>query len=170
MNDDRERELRRLRSTLRSLALGTIAFGMWSIVKTSLFVILTPFEKFLNEEQMAIFTQPQTRFLSYIFVALLVLVVMSIDVVPRFYIGLKARKEGLGIDKGRIWVIWAFILLVGWCALLLWECMNFKYLIEHGNGMLDTIVSLILDLGATIILGELCFTAVRLKKLVREGS
>ncbi len=31
---DKEKELRRERSTLRSLALGIVAFGLWSVLKT----------------------------------------------------------------------------------------------------------------------------------------
>ena len=45
---DREKELRRERSTLRSLALGIVAFGLWSVLKTIISLMMVPLEEILD--------------------------------------------------------------------------------------------------------------------------
>lgn len=169
MNDDRGRELRRLRSTLRSLALGITAFGLWSVLKTIMTILMTPLENFLGEDDIAVFTQLGSRNVFYILAAVMVVVFASIDLIPRLYVARKARKESLGQDQGRAWVVWAFILLVLWVGLDIAGIVLFRNTMENTTrGKADVIVSMILDLSATVILGELCVTAVRLKKMTRE--
>ncbi len=141
MHTDRKRELRRERSTLRSLALGIIVFGLWSVLKTVITLMMVPLEEILDSKTLAAVTNS----------------------------GRKARREGLGEDQGRGWIIWAVILLVFWIVLDIIEITGLPGQIKDAaKGPLDSIVTLAVDLTATVILGELCFTAFRVKKLAAE--
>jgi len=169
MHVDKTRELRRQRSTLRSLALGIIAFGLWSVLKVILLLLFTPLDAILGEETAAYFTQSGMQNLFYVFLIVAVLLFSSADLIPRFYVARKARKESLGQDQGRAWVVWAFILFVIWIVLDVMGIVTFRSSAENAYlGILDLIVSMILDVTATVILGELCFTALRTKKLAQE--
>ena len=65
--------------------------------------------------------------------------------------------------------IWAVILLVFWIVLDIIEITGLPGQIKDAaKGPLDSIVTLAVDLTATVILGELCFTAFRVKKLAAE--
>ena len=171
MQFDRQKELRRERSTLRSLALGIIAFGLWSVVKTVITMMMVPLEKILDSEAIAKLTDSGMRFLVYVVMIVVALGIMSIDLIPRLYVAWKARREGLGKNQGRVWIIWAVILFAFWSILVIGEIVRLPGRINKPDReMLDSIVSLAVDLTSTVILGELCFTAFRVKKLAREEN
>ena len=166
MNNDRERELRRQRSTLRSLALGITVFGLWSVLKAAVTAFLIPVEKMLDEETLAFFTESGMRYVIYIILLVVVLVFAAIDLIPRFYVARKARRESLGQNPGKAWMVWALVLIVIWAAIDIAEIIFFPKLLEQtSTGRLDTIISLVLDITATVILGELCLTAFRIRKI-----
>ena len=166
MNNDRERELRRQRSTLRSLALGITVFGLWSVLKAAVTAFLIPVEKMLDEETLAFFTESGMRYVIYIILLVVVLVFAAIDLIPRFYVARKARRESLGENPGKAWMVWALVLFVIWAAIDIAEIIFFPKLLEQtSTGRLDTIISLVLDITATVILGELCLTAFRIRKI-----
>ena len=166
MNNDRERELRRQRSTLRSLALGITVFGLWSVLKAAVTAFLIPVEKMLDEETLAFFTESGMRYVIYIILLVVVLVFAAIDLIPRFYVARKARRESLGQNPGKAWMVWALVLFVIWAAIDIAEIIFFPKLLEQtSTGRLDTIISLVLDITATVILGELCLTAFRIRKI-----
>jgi hypothetical protein len=166
---DREKELRRERSTLRSLALGIVAFGLWSVLKTIISLMMVPLEEILDSEALAAVTNSGLRFAVYAVMVITALAIMSVDLIPRLYVARKARREGLGEDQGRGWIIWAVILLVFWIVLDIIEITGLPGQIKDAaKGPLDSIVTLAVDLTATVILGELCFTAFRVKKLAAE--
>ena len=166
MNNDRERELRRQRSTLRSLALGITVFGLWSVLTAAVTAFLIPVEKMLDEETLAFFTESGMRYVIYIILLVVVLVFAAIDLIPRFYVARKARRESLGQNPGKAWMVWALVLFVIWAAIDIAEIIFFPKLLEQtSTGRLDTIISLVLDITATVILGELCLTAFRIRKI-----
>jgi len=166
MNNDRDRELRRQRSTLRSLALGITVFGLWSVLKAAVTAFLIPVEKMLDEETLAFFTESGMRYVIYIILLVVVLVFAAIDLIPRFYVARKARRESLGQNPGKAWMVWALVLFVIWAAIDIAEIIFFPKLLEQtSTGRLDTIISLVLDITATVILGELCLTAFRIRKI-----
>ena len=169
MHTDRKRELRRERSTLRSLALGIIVFGLRSVLQTIITLMMVPLEEILDSEALAAVTNSGLRFAVYAVMVITALAIMSVDLIPRLYVARKARREGLGEDQGRGWIIWAVILLVFWIVLdIIGITMLPVHITDADNGPLDSIVTLAVDLTATVILGELCFTAFRVKKLAAE--
>lgn len=170
MNNDRERELRRQRSNLRSLALGITVFGLWSVLKVAVSALLTPVEKILNEneEALALVTESGTRYVIYIVVLVFILIFSSIDLIPRFYVARKARRESLGQNQGMAWMVCAVVMFVVWVIIVIEEILSFPKLLEStATGQLDTVISLGLDITATVILGKLCVTAFRIRKIKR---
>ena len=105
MQYDKEKELRRERSTLRSLALGIVAFGLWSVLKTIISLMMVPLEEILDSEALAAVTNSGLRFAVYAVMVITALAIMSVDLIPRLYVARKARREGLGEDQGRGWII-----------------------------------------------------------------
>ena len=106
------------------------------------------------------------RYVIYIILLVVVLVFAAIDLIPRFYVARKARRESLGQNPGKAWMVWALVLFVIWAAIDIAEIIFFPKLLEQtSTGRLDTIISLVLDITATVILGELCLTAFRIRKI-----
>ena len=146
---DKEKELRRERSTLRSLALGIVAFGLWSVLKTIISLMMVPLEEILDSEALAAVTNSGLRFAVYAVMVITALAIMSVDLIPRLYVARKARREGLGEDQGRGWIIWAVILLVFWIVLDIIEITGLPGQIKDAaKGPLDSIVTLAVDLTA----------------------
>jgi hypothetical protein len=139
------------------------------VLKTVITLMMVPLEEILDSKTLAAVTNSGLRFAVYAVMVITALAIMSVDLIPRLYVARKARREGLGEDQGRGWIIWAVILLVFWIVLDIIEITGLPGQIKDAaKGPLDSIVTLAVDLTATVILGELCFTAFRVKKLAAE--
>jgi len=157
-----ETELRRRRIELITLGGGIIAFGVWSVLKTFLYVWV---DSGSLTEQAPEESKTAVMVLSIVIIAIIVL----IDLALRCYIGLSARAEGIGQDKGRTYIVLAAVMLV--LGILSWIPM----LINFGGQdqaekrpLLDFLISLVVDATSLTLMGKLLYNAVKVKKLRRQ--
>ena len=161
---DRERELRRTRSTLHSLGTGVIIFGVWSILKTITLLIVTPIETYLSGEELEAYISVPVSIRIAVY-AVLLMILLMVDLIPRIYIGRNAIRIGLGKKPGRLFTVLCWFLFAVWALLDLISLFFLPQAQNPATGMLDTIITFIVDVTATVIIGELCFSVRRLKKL-----
>ena len=155
-----ETELRRRRIELLTLGSGIIAFGVWSVLKTFLYVWVAPLTGELDVAQQY---RSLVLAVSYGLIALIVL----IDLRLRLYIGLSARKEGVGKRVGKTYIIVAaFVLAVN---IVTWIATVFVYRYqEEQQALMDYIVSLAVDLTSMALMGRLLHNAIRVRQLRRQ--
>ncbi len=151
-----ERELRRRRNELYNLGTGVLVFGLWSVAKTLMYLLLTP-------PNLELYTlSPKLRNHLALLLVCFVLLTTFAELGIRAYLGLSARAEGLGKRRKMSYVVLAFCqaaasLFIGVFFLTQMESTE--------RGRLDTIVSMAVDLSSTIIMAEMAFTALKVKKL-----
>lgn len=155
-------------NTLVVIGGGVIAFGVWSVVRTVMEVILR-MEELQGMSGMAGMTGLE-RLAAEIIMWVVVAILVGVDMSIRLFIGLSARSEGMGRKKGQAYVAVAGILAVFYVVIWLAEMAGF-----HGSEQLylSQIAAMLLDFSSSAVLVELVFTAVRVKrarKLRKEGD
>ena len=150
-----ETELRRRRTNLLTLGAGVIAFGVWSMLKTYLYMIVDPIPMTFDVPEQ--FQQT----------ALVIAYAMVTDLGLRLYIGLSARAEGLGSKKGKAYIIVTALMLV--VNIAAWIVYLFMYDYRDGyEALMDYVVSLVVDFTSIVILAQLIYNAILVRRLSRQ--
>jgi hypothetical protein len=156
-----ETELRRGQNTLFILGGGVITFGLWSVVKSIMYLMVNPFQYFRSDDVPQEF-QLIVMAVVYGIAALLV----GLDVGLRIFVGLSARAEARGKKKSRAYIIVAAVMAAGNLLLFLGTLLLAATTPDAVTGnLLDTLVSAVVDVTALITLFELVFTARRVQRL-----
>ncbi|MBR3586451.1 MAG: hypothetical protein IKO00_10545 [Oscillospiraceae bacterium] len=159
-NDALHIQLRKNQDTLKIVGLGVMAFGAWSIVRTILYTTLqwnSIIENMVEQELSA-----KTAGIMYIIVSVMI---MAVEIAIRLYIGRSAIAEGKGERKRSGYIVVAFLI-----ALLNLSLM-FSFFMLLGTRTeisLDALVTMFVELTSTVILLEMCQSAIRVRKLRRQ--
>jgi len=155
-----ETELRRRRINLLTLGAGVIAFGVWSMLKTYLYMIVDPIPMEFDVPEQ--FQKP-----ALIIAYAMVTVFLLIDLELRLYVGLSARAEGLGKKKGKAYIIVTALMLI--VNIAAWIVYLFMYNYKDGHeALMDYVVSLVVDLTSNVILAQLLYNAILVRRMSRE--
>lgn len=157
-----ETELRRCRSNLSSLGSGVIVFTAWELIRPILISLLV--QETGNAAPAAV-KVPELSPGLLVFLILAFLVLAVLDIILRFHIGRAARAEAAGKRKGNAYVVFAFLIFGFQTIGFLFTVVQLFRVGLMGNTILDTAASLLVELGSTVIMGELAYTAVKVKKL-----
>ena len=154
-------ELRRRRITLMSLGTGVISFGIWSILKTLLYMYVGAFNldvTTVSEE----YRQAATN-LAYIILAIF----MMIDLSLRLFVGLRARAAGSGKRQRPTYIVVACLLLT--CSMLSLLAAVFSRTSGRmeNQSLMDYAVSMFVECCSAAMLAELVYTALRVRKLAK---
>ena len=157
-----ETELRRCRSNLSILGSGVIVFTVWELIRPILISLLV---QKTSDAAPADVSVPELPLELVVLLIAAILALAVLDLLLRFHIGRSARAEAAGKRKGNAYVVFAF-LIFGFQAigLLVTVIQLFRAGLMESS-ILDTAASLLVELGSTVIMGELAFTAVKVKKL-----
>ena len=154
-----ETELRRSRSTLRILGTGVIVFTVWSVLKTILLFLLIPLEQTPAGE----ISDKEAVVLLIIFLAIFLFIIL--DLLVRLRLGFCARAEGLGKHRGTAYVVFAFIYFFFQIFI---AALSFYQLLRYGlvgQSIPEAAASLLLEISSVVTMGEMAFTAVKVKRL-----
>ncbi len=159
--DMEETELRRGQNTLFILGGGVIAFGLWSVVKMIMYFAVDPLKYFQVDD-----IPQEYRLLVMALVYGIVALIVGLDVGLRIYVGLSARAEARGKKKSRAYIIVAALMAAGNLLLFLGSLLIIIFNPDTApDNILDTLVSVIVDITAQITLIELFFTARNVQRL-----
>ena len=161
---DYERELRRHQNTLIIIGLGVIAFGIWSIIKMVMLLLLAPDTLF---ELMAPKTETEvSKQTMMIIVVSLVAFFLLIDLALRLYVGRSAIREAR-TGKKRI----TYLIIAGLIAALNASSLStpFIYGTQYYLSGLDMVVTFLIDLTSFIVLIELIRSGVKVRQLRKEA-
>ena len=155
-----EIELRRCRISLMTLGSGVFAFGVWSILKSYLYLWVNPvvFDDVAEQYQSAVMI---TFYVLYTFCMLL-------DLLLRAYVGMGARSMGMGQKKGLPFMI-VLTLMLGTSVLSCVFMLTGRESVRMENqSALDFYVSAFVEFCNMGVLAELLYTVVRVKKLEKR--
>ena len=157
-----EIELRRRRINLSTLGAGVVAFGVWNVLKTMLYIFTSPVNFVVVDD-----AGEYGAVVSLIFYVLLGLL-LALDLSLRLYIGLSARAEGRGRRKGSGYIIAAAVLFAMTAAYYVAAWVTHSNTRLENQAALDYYVSMFVDITAMIMLGDLLYTALRARKLEKQ--
>jgi len=159
-NDAESVKYRRNQNTLVVLGMGVMMFGFWGIIKLIAQVLLGT--QFIDPEELEDLGTGGT-----IFVTFFVAAVFSTDVILRLYVGLRARREGLGKKTGVGHLIVSVLLIMGsmiTIGILFWGIMN-------TSGDLDeNLIALFLELSSLVVTLEVFMASVSVRRYRKKAA
>ena len=147
--------LRKMQSDLATMGLGVIAFGVWSVIKTVLYVALDT-EEYLGE------FEGNTAMIVAFWVILGV--VMAIDLALRFRVGRSAIAEGKGTKRRRGYIVLALLM----AAASFVAFIAGLFLEGFSEDISKFWVTLIVELTSDVLMLGVGVTAIRVKRLNRK--
>ena len=159
-NDALHIQLRKNQDTMKNVGLGVMAFGAWSIVRTILYTTLqwnSIIENMVEQELSA-----KTAGIMYIIVSVMI---MAVEIAIRLYIGRSAIAEGKGERKRPGYIVIAFLIALMDLSLMFSFIMLPGARAEIG---LNSLVTMFVEFTSAVILLEMCQSAIRVRKLLRQ--
>ena len=159
---DPQVKYRRLRNLLSTSSFGVIIFGLWSIIRSVLYVL------FSRESQKEIdMTVSETGAESsdvLMVIVILMLVILGLEIALRLFVGLSARAESKGKKKSIAYVIVAGILIPFYVMSVIYSIASTDYI----NGVVDNIITIIMDITSTLALIELFVAAISIRVMRKK--
>ena len=143
-------KVRRTKMELKLLGTGVMAFGAWTFFKYALSNIIYQdgADEILNDQQLNI-------------LQIIIWLMVGMDFLMRLYIGLSARGESSGKRKTCLYLIASVILFI-FCIFGIMVEFYMLFTFSEPPGYM--IITMIIDITATIILGELIIDAVGVRR------
>ena len=156
-----ENHIRRNQNYLIIIGTGTILFGIWSVIKTVMYLVMRRNEFSDLTEQLPE-GNPQ---LSALIVTGIVLLILTINLLLRLYVGLSAQREGRGEKGNKRYVVLAGYLCFSHLFSLRAEVLS---LMQNPKDIATVIASILMDATSFITLLELVHSVYRVRKLIRD--
>ncbi len=165
-----ERELRRYQNLLVCVGSGIILFGLWTLVKGVMTIIL--YKEELQEFLLSLGTREEELALMIELVSYLLIILCCLDLALRLAVGLSARREGRARDQKRHWAFLVFgaVLLTLTLTSLTMDLKDFN---ENFNSIFDGIITVAIDATSVVMVIELFVAGAKvkyLKKKIREAK
>ena len=167
--DNMQTELIKHRHTLAVVGLGAIAFGIWSLIKSILYFVLV--EPIFDTISSNYDDLSNSTYEAWVLVAItfaIVVMFVLIDMLLRWKVGRKAMAVSRG-DKepGVGFFILSSILLLMDMAELIMGALSIAGIIPSDEDITDQISTLLVDFTSVVMLIEMLFAAIMIRKLVK---
>lgn len=158
-----EEKLRRHRNNLAVAGIGIIIFGLWSTIKSLMFFTLAPnLTEALAEAAKELPEMPDNFY--FILFYGLIGSFLAVDIILRLIVGLSARAEGKGKKKGMGYLIVGTLLLISSASSFLPTLPAF---FASTGSHVDAIMTTVIELTSMFTLGQLLYSAIQTKLLVK---
>lgn len=159
-NDKVNIDLRRYTDMMSVVGIGIVLFGFWSFIKTSMYLYLTP-----RPESTEISQYPEYVLILLLIAVVLLTVAGIMDFLIRIHVGVKAiraRRKRTVEKPGLASVV--FLAVVNSIALILDLVSYFA----DRQDLLDHTITTFIDLTSLILIFEMLYAAVRIRKILKE--
>ena len=156
-----ETELRRSRSRLCTFGTGVLIFALWDIMKPLLTLLIIP------QTGGEVAEIGENAGLALAVVLLIILTLFFVTLGLRIYLGISARAEGMGKPKGKVYMIFAFLVFFFLAAIFAAEVAAVIFGMTSLDP-LEIVTALSLEGISMITMGELAFTARKVKRLEKQ--
>lgn len=146
-NDPRQIEIRKYRSILRSIGAGIVVFSSWSVFKSIGVTLLNP------EETLQAMTA----------------VSLVVDLLMRIYVGRSAIAVGNGEERGKTYIVFAILMVLGSVIILAFICFGLVRLeaVRKANGIYT---SMFIEITSTVLVVEMIIVAMKLRIAERRKA
>ncbi len=153
--------IRKHRNTLNILGTGTMALGIWNVIKFIIGLISTPKE--ILDELFAeqIYTD------NMMLLILILIVLLGGSMALYLYAGDRARAEGRGKKRRSFYIGVVFLLSLMHTLSALYIVITLLSGYDIRESVLSIIVAVIVDMTAAITLAEMGWSAVMIRKYQR---
>ena len=172
MNDKLSVKIRKNRDNLIIIGMGTIMFGMWSLLKTALSILmgndqviaavdyaLGSSEISQDEYLMSVLDRHMLTVGLTVILIVLTLVVVAI----RAFIGISAIKEAKGGKRKNLYLVITGLFILGYGAVVFLD--GYSFFVRESEDFLDTIVAVVIEVMSFITLLELLISVFSIRKL-----
>lgn len=152
-----QKELRRRLDTISILGTGICLFGAWGAAKSIMYVIADRDE---FKDVMA-----GNKGIAYtIFIFLVMVFILTVVLVPHFYIGLSARGEGRREKKHTVYLFATGIMVALYFASVIFSIKE----LPSSEEPEDVITSIILDITVAITMIQIIINSIKIKRLRKQ--
>lgn len=141
------------------IGTGVMVLGIWSVVKTLMYLLLG------NQAVTGYFESTSISGIPIEMSYLVLMVLLFMDLLVRLYVGLSARAEGFGAQKGNVYVVFAVLLCLFHLAAIV---TGIGSRFRSYQSPEDAAVSFLMDLTSLITLIELVNSIFKVRWLKRE--
>ena len=157
--DNMQTELIKHRHTLAVVGMGAIAFGIWSLIKSILyFVLVEPIFKTISSNYDDL---SNSKYEAWVLVAITFAIVVMFVLIA---VSRGDKEPGVGF------FILSSILLLMDMAELIMGALSIAGIIPSDEDITDQISTLLVDFTSVVMLIEMLFAAIMIRKLVRKIS
>ena len=157
-NDPVSVRVRRSKSTLSVCGTGIISLAGWSLVRSFM-----EFWFGVSYNTVSDILDLEKVFL-YLVIAVTVFIVVA-DVVFKFYVGSRARREGKGRRQRGLYLVWAVFLLLGSVIVVYLDSYS---MITGPRLDVESVATLFIDLTSAFLLVEILISAVIVRRSYRR--
>ncbi len=156
--------------------MGTILFGVWSIVKTISMFLLDKTVRMAMLKQMLEANGVKWEARYYTIAIILAVVILGVDLIFRSFIGWAAISEGRGKRRSILYIIVACMVLWSSFWTITGLTSDYRDMLmqltapapEGTPGKEPTISAIIIEITSFIMLIEMIYASIRVKKLTRR--
>ena len=154
-------KIKRYETTLATLGLGVIAFGVWNVVKYLIYFILGINDQ--TAENTGASSIDVTT--AYYIIHGIIFALLLIDLALRLIIGLSARSEGLGKKSRKAYIVLSvFIVLLESISVY----TDIVSLTESNSEFIDSLTAVLIDITSIAALVWLIVVSIKLKKAKKQ--
>ena len=162
-NDPGSLRYRRESSTLVVLGTGVMAFGIWSIIKLiGTFAFRIPLFTASEEEELGS--------VGMIFAIIIAVIIVSVDVLLRIFVGIRARREGAGKKAGKAYLVFLVLMII---VSVISVAVEIDAVLSAERDFFDSYANLIMELTSLVVSFEVFMAAIyvrRFRAKAEEGS
>ena len=171
-NSADEIKMRQLQSTLVTVGKGILLFGAWTVVKALGKLLINRADMFAEIKDV-LYEQSIYLNNAQIFGILLLvtLAYLSFGIAARSYIGFSAISEGKGRSRRCriLYLLLTALLIVNSISEVISGIRAFvEFFSERADSIDTSVISILIELTSVIMMAELIFTVIRLRKLEKQ--
>lgn len=162
-NDPGSLRYRRESSTLVVLGTGVMVFGIWSIIKLiGTFAFRIPLFTASEEEDLGS--------VGMLFAVIIAVIIVSVDVLLRIFVGIRARREGAGKKAGKAYLVFLVLMII---VSVISVIVEIDAVLSAERDFFDSYANLIMELTSLVVSFEVYMAAIyvrRFRAKAEEGS
>ena len=168
-NTEEQRKIRKSEMTLVIVGTGIMMFGAWAAIKVFSMILLRTNETVAEMRELMFYENPYTDKEIMITIIILAALYVLIELGVRVFVGRAAIAEGRGARSGRLYIVFAFMLILAALLSVLFDLgvMINDFTGDSGTGELtrrSAGTSFVIDLTSLVMMIEMMAAAFRVKR------
>ncbi len=159
---DENIKLRQYRNHLVTGGTAVLAFGVWNAMRLILYALMSS-----NSEEL--FTSLRAEGISSVYIVFIIIIVLlvasSIDLIIRAYVGLSARAEGLEKRQGKVYPVFAVILVITNFLSMIYDIIHYWDVYENTLRLRGSVLLDVISLFASV---QLVISIYQVRKITRS--